>query len=80
VGTSFQQESAEHGEKWTPRKASKMEPAVQLTKVDFPPYESNASDNEWQEASQSPQAFEAEETEGELAEAEAGEETCERCR
>ena len=35
-----------------------MEPAVQLTKVDFPPYESNASDNEWQEASQSPQAFE----------------------
>ena len=43
--TWFWKAAAEHGEKWTVRKASKMEPAVELTKVGFPPYESNASDN-----------------------------------
>lgn len=36
---------------WSVRKAPKMEPAIETTKVDFPLYQSNASGNEWRAAS-----------------------------
>lgn len=79
--TWFWKATADHGEKWTLRKATKMEPVVDLTKVEFPVYESNASDNEWQEAASSPnEAFEVEDVEGELEESEESEVACERCR
>jgi V8-like Glu-specific endopeptidase len=73
--------TADHGQKWTLRKASKMDPVVDLAKVDFPVYQSNASDNEWQEASTSPnEAFEAEDVEEAFEETEESEVACDRCR
>jgi hypothetical protein len=36
---------------WSLRKAPKMEPKIDTATVDFPLYQSNASENEWQEAS-----------------------------
>ena len=79
--TWFWKATADHGENWTLRKATKMEPAVEPTKVEFPVYESNASDNEWQEVSPPPhEAFEAEDADGEFEESEESDEACARCR
>ena len=36
---------------WSLRKAPKMEPAIDIATTDFPLYQSNANENEWQEAS-----------------------------
>ena len=36
---------------WNLRKPPRMEPSIDMTTVDFPLYQSNVSDNEWQEAS-----------------------------